>query len=406
MKVRALTGFIDPGWPLNPEPIKSIAACLQACRGALQDVGIEVQTLRLATPPPSEMQEPVPPSDRANLARKLEAECFAHGVDYGAIGPALPDEPEGYDVIPEVIAATESVFTSGIYADPMYGISLQAAQACAQAIHESSTISPDGFANLRFAALANVPPGTPFFPAAFHDGGSPAIAVATEAADVAVDAIQNASSLESARRHLVVAIEDHASTLSQIAQRVASKQDFRFLGIDFSLAPFPEETRSIGTAMEAFGIPATGLSGTVAAATFIVDCLDRAEFPRTGFCGLFLPVLEDTVLARRAAEGKLKITHLLLYATLCGTGLDTIPLPGDVTPEAMASLLVDLGALALRHNKPLTARLMPIPGKVVGDDIHYDFPYFADSRVMNLPAELLEGLLGGSGVLDIGPRLP
>ncbi len=406
MKVRALTGFIDPGWPLNPEPIKSVAACLQACREALQEVGVEVQTLRLATPPPSEMKGPVPPSDRADLALKLEAECFARGVDYGAIGPALPDEPEGYHVIPEVIAATESVFTSGIFADPLYGISLQAAQACAQAIHESSTISADGFANLRFAALANVPPGAPFFPAAFHDGGSPAVAVATEAADVAVDAVLNASSLESARRHLVVAIEDHASTLSAITQNVASKHDHRFLGIDFSLAPFAEETRSIGMAMEAFGLPAAGLSGTAAAATFITDCLERAEFPRTGFCGLLLPVLEDTVLAARAAEGKLTVTHLLLYATLCGTGLDTIPLPGDVTTGAMASLLVDLGALALRHNKPLTARLMPIPGKTVGDEIRYDFPYLASSRVMNLPAESLEGLLGGSGVLEIGPRLP
>ncbi|UCF61880.1 MAG: DUF711 family protein [Anaerolineaceae bacterium] len=405
MKVRALTGFVDPGWPINPEVIKSVATCLDACRDAIQEVGIEVQTLRVATPPPSEMKGPVPPAERASLAQKLEAECFANGVDYGAIGPALPDEPEGYDVIPEVIAATESVFTSGIFADPLYGISLHAAQSCAQAIHESSTISPDGFANLRFAALANVPPGAPFFPAAFHDGGSPAIAIATEAADVAVDAILNASSLESARRHLVVAIEDHASTLSQVAQRTASKHDLRFLGIDFSLAPFPQETRSIGTAMEAFGIPAAGLSGTVAAATFIIDCLDRAEFSRTGFCGLFLPVLEDSVLAARAAEGKLTVTHLLLYATLCGTGLDTIPLPGDVTPGAMASLLVDLGALALRHNKPLTARLMPIPGKNVGDEIHYDFPYLTDSRVMNLPAELLEGLLGGSGVLDIGPRI-
>ena len=406
MKVRALTGFIDPGWPLNPELITNVAACLKASREALQETGIEVQTLRLATPPPSEMKGPVPPADRADLALKLEAECFAYGVDYGAIGPALPDEPEGYDVIPEVIAATESVFTSGIFADPIYGISLQAAQACAQAIHEISTISPDGFANLRFAALANVPPGAPFFPAAFHDGGSPAVAIATEAADVAVDAILNAPSLDSARRHLVVAIEDHASTLSQIAQRVASKHDHRFLGIDFSPAPFPEETRSIGTAMEAFGIPAVGLSGTVAAATFIVDCLDRAEFSRTGFCGLFLPVLEDSVLAARAAEGTLTVTDLLLYATLCGTGLDIIPLPGDISPGAMASLLIDLGALALRHNKPLTARLMPVPGKVVGDEVHYDFPYFADSRVMNLPAELLNGLLGGSGVLDIGPRLP
>jgi len=147
------------------------------------------------------------------------------------------------------------------------------------------------------------------------------------------------------------------------------------------------------------------LSGTAAAASFLTDCLDRAQFPRTGFCGLFLPVLEDSVLAARAAQGQLTITHLLLYATLCGTGLDTIPLPGDASPEALVSLLIDLGTLALRHNKPLTARLMPIPEKKAGDEIHFDFPYFADSRVMNLPAEPLSGLLGGSGTLDINPHL-
>jgi hypothetical protein len=352
------------------------------------------------------MVVPVPPVDRAELARKLEAQCFAHSMDYGAIGPALPDEPEGYDVIPEVIAATETIFTSAIFADPLYGISLAATQACAQAIHQSSTVSPDGFANLRFAALANVAPVGPFFPAAFHDSGSPAVAIATEAADIAVDAILNATSFDTARRHLVVSIEDHASTLSQTVERVALKHDHRFLGIDFSLAPFPEEARSIGTALEAFGIRATGLSGTVAAATFIMDCLDRAEFPRTGFCGLFLPVLEDSVLAARAAEGTLTVTDLLLYATLCGTGLDIIPLPGDINPGAIASLLLDIGALALRHNKPLTARLMPIPGKKAGDEIQYDFAYFTDSRVMSLPAEPLEGLLGGSGILDIRPRMP
>ncbi|MCK4692445.1 MAG: DUF711 family protein, partial [Anaerolineales bacterium] len=220
----------------------------------------------------------------------------------------------------------------------------------------------------------------------------------------AVEALQDAQSLITARRRLVLAIEDNASALSQIAEHVAAEHNVRFLGVDFSLAPFPEKARSIGTALEALGIPGVGLSGTAAAASFFTDCLDRAQFQRTGFCGLFLPVLEDSVLAARAAQGQLTITHLLLYATLCGTGLDTIPLPGDASPEALVSLLIDLGTLALRHNKPLTARLMPIPGKKVGDEIHFDFPYFADSRVMNLPAEPLSGLLGGSGTLDINPR--
>ena len=93
-----------------------------------------------------------------------------------------------------------------------------------------------------------------------------------------------------------------------------------------------------------------------------------------------------------------------MLSTLCGTGLDTLPVPGDTTPDALMAILVDLGALALRHNKPLTARLMPIPGKVAGDPVHFDFPYFADSRVLDVPAHAVTGLLAGAGVLHIGPR--
>ncbi len=89
---------------------------------------------------------------------------------------------------------------------------------------------------------------------------------------------------------------------------------------------------------------------------------------------------------------------------MCGTGLDTLPLPGDVSVDALTAVLIDVGAVSLRHNKPLTARLMPIPGKAAGDEVHFEFPYFADSRVMALQAEPLTGLLSGSGILDIEPH--
>ena len=138
---------------------------------------------------------------------------------------------------------------------------------------------------------------------------------------------------------------------------------------------------------------------------FCADCLDQAQFDRVGFCGLFLPVLEDTVLAARAADGSLTVEGLLLLSTVCGAGLDTIPLPGDVDSEALAALLSDLGALALRHNKPLTARFMPIPEKSAGDEVQFDFPYFADSAVMNLPHSSLNELLGSSSVLDLSQKL-
>lgn len=404
MNIRALTGFLDPGWPLDPRRVATLAGCLRACRDALASAGYAVQSLRLATPPPAEMTRPVPPNQRAALARQLEAECFVHGIDYAALGPALPEEAEAFAVIPEVLAAAESVFTSGLFADLENGVSLVAARACARAIVEVSRLAPDGFANLRFAALANVLSGSPFFPAAYHRSETPALALATEAAELAVDALHDAPSLATARRRLVGMIEAHAAALTRFVQRIAAEREVVFLGIDFSFAPFPEQSRSLGAALEALGVPAAGLAGTVAAAAFLTDCLDQAEFLRTGFCGLLLPPLEDDVLASRAADGSLTIQDLLLCSAVCGTGLDTVPLPGDSNPDALAAVLLDLAALALRLDKPLTARLMPIPGKKAGDEVRFDFPYFAPSRVMALPARPLSGLLAGSGMLDLHLR--
>jgi uncharacterized protein (UPF0210 family) len=406
MKIRALTGFMDTGWPLDTEKIEQMAACLSAVREALENSDFEVQTLRLATPPSGEMAMPVPIDERADFARALEAETFVHGIDYAAIGPALPDEPQGYEAAVQIVSATEHVFTSGIFADPSTGISLPAARACAQSIVDIATLESNGFGNLRFAALANVPAGAPFFPAAYHRGGPPTIAIACEAADLAVLALQDSSTPAKTRSQLVNAIENQAAMIEHIVERELRRFNIRFHGIDFSLAPFPEAERSLGTAIQGLGVPGLGQAGSVAAAAFFASSLDQAEFKRAGFCGLFLPVLEDSVLAQRAADGSLTIKDLLLYSTLCGTGLDTVPLPGDTSAEAITALLLDLGAIALRHSKPLTARLMPIPRKRAGDDVHFDFPYFADSKVMALPAQPLSEQLAGSGTLDIDPPKP
>jgi len=148
-----------------------------------------------------------------------------------------------------------------------------------------------------------------------------------------------------------------------------------------------------------------GGHGTLAAAAFLADALDRARIPSVGFSGLFFPVLEDSVLAARAAEGRLTVNDLLLYCTVCGAGLDTVPLPGAIDRDTLGGILLDVGALSLRLNKPLTARLMPIPGKKAGDEIHFDFAYFADSRVLATRDSGLGGFLAGDEVIEIAPRV-
>jgi uncharacterized protein (UPF0210 family) len=303
-----------------------------------------------------------------------------------------------------VLAATQDVFMAGMVTTPDRGVSLPAVRLCAEAIHRSATITQDGFANLRFAALANVPPGVPFFPAAYYMGEKPSFALAIEAADLAVEAFTNSLSLERARQTLIDSVETYARSLASIADELEHRFSLSFGGIDFSLAPFPEEAVSLSAAMERMGVPAVGLHGSLAAAAILTDTLDRASYPRAGFNGLMLPVLEDARLAKRAEEGKLTVKDLLLYSAVCGTGLDTVPLPGDTTVEQLYAVLLDLVALAQRLDKPLTARLMPIPGKKAGDAISFDFSYFANSRVMALDAEPLSGLLTGQETVFVSKR--
>ena len=404
MKIRSITYFCNPGWPLDDSILKAAGKFLAAARTAYEAAGYEVQSTRLATIPFLQMLGPERIGETPRLAEQIEASIRTAGIDYAALGPAQPEMLESFAVIPEAIAATQNVFFSGMMADERFGISYPTIQACAQVITRCGTISPDGFANLRFAALANVKPGSPFFPAAYYDLDEPAFSIATEAADLAVEAFSNARTISDGQWAMAANIEKHGKELGRVGEELSRRYLATFRGIDFSLAPFPAEAASIGMAMEHMGIPRVGLYGSLAAAAILTESIERARFPRTGFSGLMLPVLEDAVLARRAAEGVLTVKDLLLYSAVCGTGLDTVPLPGDTTVDQLAALLLDLSALALRLNKPLTARLMPIPGKAAGDPTNFDFGYFANSQVMALEAEALASPISKTRRFSLAPR--
>jgi hypothetical protein len=233
--------------------------------------------------------------------------------------------------------------------------------------------------------LANCGPGSPFFPVSYHGGGKPCFSIATEAADLAVGAFAEAESLEEAATRLREAIEEKACVIEGVAEGLAVDSGIGFGGIDFSLAPFPETERSLGHAIEKLGVDIFGGSATLFAVAFIKQAIEAAAFAQCGFSGVMLPVLEDQILAERSVEGSFGLDSLLLYSTVCGTGLDTIPLPGDVSVDELSAILLDVATLSLVANKPLTARLMPIPGKAVGEMTDFDFEYFANGRVLETP---------------------
>lgn len=396
MKIRTITYFLNPKYPLDESELRKAGEFLASAKAMYESAGYEVQTTRLATTPfPTLLNGNI--KKLPQIARELSELLPQIGVAYAALGPALIESPESYAVIPEAIASSENIFFGGVMADKQNGISLQAINACARIIQQTSTITPDGFANLRFAALANVKAGAPFFPAAYHDSDTPAFAIATESADLAVEAFSGQRTIDEGRSTLLTSITKHGQAIAHIARSlISTSQSLTFGGIDFSLAPFPAETHSLGNAVEKMGVPKIGLHGSLAAAAILTETIDRADFPHTGFSGFMQPILEDSILAKRAAEGTLTIKDALLYSAVCGTGLDTVPLAGDTTAAQIAPLLLDLCVLALRLDKPLTARLMPIPNKKAGDAANFDFAFFANSKVLSLDSAPLNPPLNGN----------
>jgi hypothetical protein len=326
--------------------------------------------------------------DPLEVAAELWHHCPKAGFEYLSLGPILADASganlSSMELLPELLRSTESVFASVLVTGADRALSLEAIKRTAGIIREVAHTTHLGFGNLRLAMLANVGPHSPFFPAAYHDGGAPALGIATESADLALAAFSEAGSFERARTRLISAIESNAEQITGCIGPLAERCGYRFVGIDFSLAPYPDAARSIGAAMEHLGVDRFGAPGSLFVASFITDCLRRASYPRCGFSGLMLPVLEDVTLAARTREGLFTVNDLLLYSAVCGTGLDTVPLPGDVSEPELAGILLDVAALALRLDKPLTARLMPIPGARAGDMTEFDFAYFSNGRVLDV----------------------
>lgn len=374
MNLRSITGLLTD----DANDLRAWRELSTAARAALP-----IQTTRVARAFPTQLA----PRELTRYAREVQTTCQAHAIDYASLGALAGAHPLMGALAP-ALAATETIFAAAHIASRDDGINLTAITNAARVIRQLADSTPEGFGNLRFAALANVPPHAPFFPAAYHDGGPRAFAFAAEAAPLAVNAFSHAQTLDAARANLVNAIEREGATLAHIANALAARFEFRFAGIDFSLAPYPDQARSIGSAIETLSGAPFGEHGTLFATAFLTDCLQRANFPRVGFCGVMLPVLEDTTLAARSTAFTLH--HLLLYAAVCGAGLDTLPLPGDTSVDALAAILLDVATLAVKLNKPLTARLMPIPGLRAGDLTHFDFEYFANARVLNVNARALK----------------
>ncbi|MDQ6695218.1 MAG: DUF711 family protein [Chloroflexota bacterium] len=374
-----------------------------AGRATLEAAGFTLQSTRLSTQPVDlwlSLNQDM--ARTAAAVSSLSAQCKGARIDYCSLGTLQASDDWGSarelaEAIPSILKANDNLFASlqvGSVTSAGAVINLEAVKVAVRIILYLAHNTPDGFGNLRFAAAANCPPHVPFFPASYYaesnsNNGNPEFGLALEAADLAVRAFTDARTLDEARENLLGLLVEEAGRAGEVCAVIEAQHGYSFTGMDISMAPYPSQERSIAHALElVMGGDPLGGPGTLAAATFITGVLKdlRSRLPTIGYSGLMLPVLEDQTLADRAGEGLVTLDTLLLMSSVCGLGLDTIPLPGDISENVLASIILDTASLALRLDKPLTARLLPVPGKIAGEQAEWpDFPYFARGRVMNVP---------------------
>jgi len=401
LEIRAVTAGHRQNTGLDRDAVEAACQLADETRQRLERAGYPVQTLRLATQPISEITGDG--EEAVAFAQRLEAAARALDVGYCSVGPIVApprrEVPALIEAVAGILAATEGVFVSVMCAN-LDSVNTRAARMAADALVEIGQLDDQGAASRRFAIGANVPPNGPFFPTGYHDGGPSGFSLALEAANLAVDAFTGASSFDEALDRLTVAIEGHGERIEAAVAETAAKHGAVFHGMDISLAPFPDAARSIAGAIERLGVGRFGAGGTLFASAMVADALRSARVRRCGFSGLMLPILEDSALAERHREGSYSIGDLLTYSAVCGTGLDTVPVAGDVTAEQAGRVYLDVCALSVRLRKPLTVRLMPIRGKRAGDLVTFDFPYFAPTTVARLPE--IEDIEDSDRLFDMG----
>lgn len=382
LRVRTLTAGLNLALPLDSDGIQRTIEVLERGRAAFEAEGYEVQTLRIATNPCLASMS-ASERDHALAALKQLDELAANAGVIVSVGPIQIHDAQDDRLVPwacELIALTHRISFSCVIGSAPKAVHAASALMAARLILALSRVVPEGMANFRFAAGANIPAGTPFFPVAWHEGKE-SLALGVESASVVEQAF-NRDHPDVATQNLRALMNAALEPLARIGGQFAEAEGRRWLGIDSS--PAPAQDRSIGDAIERFTGKPFGCAGTLEACATITGAIKSLDVKTCGYSGLMLPVLEDARLAQRAGEGRYTIRDLLLYSSVCGTGLDVVPIPGDTPAEIIAALLRDVATLSSRLHKPLSARLFPMPGKSAGEIAKFSDPLLTDCAILPL----------------------
>ena len=383
-RVRAITAFVRLDREHYQAQLQDAVSFLHRAQSAYKRAGYDVQTLRITTQPFPEYTRGLSSDQQLAFFRSLDELAQKQGF-IASIGPAMfsdSDDRGLADLLAEVLASSKNLSGSIVIAG-QDGLHWKAIAAAARTIQFLAAHSPNGQANFNFAATAMLPPYGPFFPGSYFTSDGHQFAIGLESANVLQDAFSSGEDFSAARSSLAQKMAAALAPIEKIASTLAAQTRWNYDGMDVSPAPGGEI--SIGAAIEKLtGVP-FGSSGTLSAAALITSVLRQLPVKHAGYSGLMMPILEDNTLARRWAEGHISVDGLLAYSSVCGTGLDTIPLPGSISTRQIERMLSDTASLAYKWNKPLSVRLLLVTGKRPGERTAFHDPHLVNTVLQPLP---------------------
>ena len=380
-KVRAITAFVRLDRSSYEKQIADAMTVLNAAKADFARRGYETQTVRIVMQPFAELVNGLSDQEALAFLRSLDDLSQKYGF-MPNVGPAMlhdTDNPAAMRLLAEVLSTLPHLNGSAIIADDD-GIHWKTIREAARLVRYVTDHSARSQGNFLFAATAMVKPLGPFYPGAYHTGAGKQFSLGFEGANVVQQVFGTTpGEFDASVAELTRQLTIHARIGEEVGNAVAASSGWTFAGVDPTPAPMADA--SIGDAIERYTGSKFGETGTITAALAITSAVKAVKVKQIGYAGLMLPVMEDKRLAQRWAENTYEIDSLLAYSAVCGTGLDTVPLPGDISEERLAKIYGDVAALAWKWHKPLSARLLPVKDKKAGDKTDFDSPYLFNTTL-------------------------
>jgi hypothetical protein len=384
-KVRAITGFVRLEQGTWEKQVAETLVVLRKAKSEFEAAGYQVETVRITTQPLGELVAGMPEEQALAFLGRLDQLSGKESFDLN-VGPAMlhdSDAPAALHLLEQALSTLPNIEASTIIADES-GIHWKTIHQTAELVKYVAEHSPRAQGTFNFTATAMLKPLGPFYPGSYHTGPGKQFAIGFEGANVVAEIFtKDKGNAEAATTDLTAALTKHAKVADRVGNKVAAETGWSYVGVDPTPAPLGDV--SIAAAIEDFTGAKFGSSGTLTAARIITAAVKAVPVKQIGYSGLMVPVMEDKLMAQRWAEGTFNVDSLLAYSAVCGTGLDTIPLPGDVSVEQMERMYADVASLAAKWNKPLSARLQPIPGKKAGDRTEFQDPFLFNTTLHPLP---------------------